>query len=1248
MQLARYRSKLSFLPALLCACLSLAFSPPPAEARQLEITPSNLLFTHSGQRASISVHLVEDDGTILPATGALTWSSSDPAMQVMGGFTQDTATVTAQTTVGSAMITATLDDGSDIYQTSIVATVAPPRRETRMIDRSWIVDDGNLGDNRLTLVVNRTTRTVAVGDVLVAPAISQEQPGLLARVEGVSPGLTQILVTFRVASLGEAFESFSVHAVSDPLRMTETLTLEDDGSITGTLRSASGGLGFNCDGSVSLANIGLSGGTITRDVDVRAHAILERDGLTVLHFALFAEVYAHTEFNGPKATIRSMAPGGSWTCTKDLGEAGVPVTYLGPITLEAELEPKLEVVGSIGANNGNVTIKTPTFSRTYDGRFGFEYDGAEWHQIKVVNGQTEASGWELQQDDLFDLNFGVNGSLILKLGTDVTLIGALGLDANLVKAQFGGGLNATIPIEAVTHEAPDPDYRSIQWALDFNTSIFLSPEISGEGMSDFLWAMFSNEPGSPPPFISLSFELIKKSWTIFSSHDPAVNASHTQVPVGSPITFDTLLPATYEGDAYEVYAMQGFHDILIGSGTIDALGRGQATWIPTTDQVGDYEVVFLVDDALPVPTQSKDAVSVKVWADLMVDPYELVLETEPDGTAEGQVRLINPSDIDMTYSVAPVEPWLSVASDASGTVSAESTEHIDFTGACSGLEETKSGSYELTTASGVETYPVRLTCANYQIDPRVLSIQAELKEDASGSIEIRNLAPEALDYEFDAVSGVTLSSTHGTIAGTDSATITVTSTCTFYPDVDTFHVPVTIAGLADSVEIVRNCVDSFDPELGHGAGQTTGDPHLETIDGVRFDYQGVGEYILLRSTDTTDEFEVQVRTAQLPDREVAVNSAVAARVGTDRVAFYTGSTPLLKIDGTITEIPSGGSHELPAGGIIERVGNSYLVRWPDGESYLKVDQTNTWSMRYLNLTLRPGSEIAATEGLLAPGGPADPSYSAVLDWGDTFRVFHGGAASSLFDYATGEGPGDFDDATFPSAPISLASFDFETVVWAQGICIDQGVLDPTLFDACTLDVAATGDPQAAEGVLTMQDAGLRSVYFEDFQGTVGTEWSLNPTGTFPADPSNRFLGTFTNDEVTFTLPGLEDHTRVTVVFDLHIIGEWDGRVWPFSSDDHWGMQPAGGDLIHYIFSNRTNPRQSYPDVAGAGHSWPRWTGAVSVEAMDAGEATYRIIRTFPHTAGTFIIDLEGWELHSSEQWAIDNFEILLSGGTPSP
>ena len=63
-----------------------------------------------------------------------------------------------------------------------------------------------------------------------------------------------------------------------------------------------------------------------------------------------------------------------------------------------------------------------------------------------------------------------------------------------------------------------------------------------------------------------------------------------------------------------------------------------------------------------------------------------------------------------------------------------------------------------------------------------------------------------------------------------------------------------------------------------------GDPHITTIDGRRYTFNGIGEYVLLKTNNSN--FEFQGRTELAPNSAATVFSAFALR-DDDRVEVIT-------------------------------------------------------------------------------------------------------------------------------------------------------------------------------------------------------------------------------------------------------------------------------------------------------------------------------------------------------------------------
>jgi hypothetical protein len=79
--------------------------------------------------------------------------------------------------------------------------------------------------------------------------------------------------------------------------------------------------------------------------------------------------------------------------------------------------------------------------------------------------------------------------------------------------------------------------------------------------------------------------------------------------------------------------------------------------------------------------------------------------------------------------------------------------------------------------------------------------------------------------------------------------------------------------------------------------------------------------------------------------------------------------------------------------------------------------------------------------------------------------------TSLFDYAAGEDTSTFTDLAFPYADLPLDSVPDANRTAAREACTAAGITDPVLLDACALDVALSGDRNAAAAAIVAQSAG---------------------------------------------------------------------------------------------------------------------------------------------------------------------------------
>jgi hypothetical protein len=258
------------------------------------------------------------------------------------------------------------------------------------------------------------------------------------------------------------------------------------------------------------------------------------------------------------------------------------------------------------------------------------------------------------------------------------------------------------------------------------------------------------------------------------------------------------------------------------------------------------------------------------------------------------------------------------------------------------------------------------------------------------------------------------------------------------------------------------------PAKVHFPSHTVGDPHLLTFDGLLYDIQAVGELTLVK--DSTDGLEVQVRTHPYNgSKSVAVNVAVAARIGSDRFAIYPGAETTL--NGASHVFAAHSYTALPGGGSVYRVGADFDLVWPDGSQVWISRPSGDWFRVDL---YAPDSRAGRLSGLLGNfDGSSDQDLltrdGVVLPSPADFATFYNvyaeswriAQADSLFDYGTNETTETYTNRSFPY--LRLRASDLDMTAYAAGLaaCQTSDITDPRWLDACILDVGATGDPSFA-------------------------------------------------------------------------------------------------------------------------------------------------------------------------------------------
>jgi RHS repeat-associated protein len=256
------------------------------------------------------------------------------------------------------------------------------------------------------------------------------------------------------------------------------------------------------------------------------------------------------------------------------------------------------------------------------------------------------------------------------------------------------------------------------------------------------------------------------------------------------------------------------------------------------------------------------------------------------------------------------------------------------------------------------------------------------------------------------------------------------------------------------------------PPPGPGS---SGDPHLDTIRGLRFDFQTLGEFLIARSLDGNQVIEAR-QEPYFAGTPVTVNTAVAANVNGDRIGVYVKEPAFLVINGVPLADPDV-ERRLPHGGKVVRHGGTVILTWPDNSrlSIIRVAESLNYTFDPVsnadtNLVGFLGNANGASDKIAARDGSTitffDPDFINKLykQVGNSWRIKQ---SESLFHYWPGESTAKFTDLNFPPKYVSVNSLSSVDRSQAESICRAVGVRTEPLVDDCILDVAVTGMPAFA-------------------------------------------------------------------------------------------------------------------------------------------------------------------------------------------
>jgi hypothetical protein len=264
-----------------------------------------------------------------------------------------------------------------------------------------------------------------------------------------------------------------------------------------------------------------------------------------------------------------------------------------------------------------------------------------------------------------------------------------------------------------------------------------------------------------------------------------------------------------------------------------------------------------------------------------------------------------------------------------------------------------------------------------------------------------------------------------------------------------------------------------------GGGSVAGEPHVVTWDGLWYDFQAIGDFVL-----ATNGGDVMVQSRMVPwlhDTRFTINMAAAMKVGTHKVGFYADRSAHLWVDdapvamGCAATEACNTTHDLLGGGQIRHLkaipwDDAYQVILPNrrGELLVSVNQGeglhvyfNRWITSDVSGLLGTRNANINDDLRLRTGAtlPQPPDVNTFYNvFAESWRVQ---PAESLLDSTSGAPVAPMVSSDVGGRVMTLADLQNEEVVFGQKACAGRGILHPILAEGCAFDVGMARDANMA-------------------------------------------------------------------------------------------------------------------------------------------------------------------------------------------
>jgi hypothetical protein len=286
--------------------------------------------------------------------------------------------------------------------------------------------------------------------------------------------------------------------------------------------------------------------------------------------------------------------------------------------------------------------------------------------------------------------------------------------------------------------------------------------------------------------------------------------------------------------------------------------------------------------------------------------------------------------------------------------------------------------------------------------------------------------------------------------------------------------PIVIPVLSEpSIEFTETNSSPMTASCSHSIG----DAHLETLDGLFYDFQAAGDFVLAQADP---DFVVQTRQVSgapsWPNADL--NHGVATQMGKSRVAICVLPTRLF-VDGKPTDLGDGKTLSLPGGVEVYRGGNSYAVMREGGDivnAQINSNSANTW----INVTVGVGRSVGRrsasrsagrnVRGLLAnPNGNVGKLaartgtvFAAPVSFADLYHPYADSwRVQSKETLLLPCGDRNIETGV-ASKPFYANDLEPKLAERARAVCTAAGVKEGPQLEACTLDTTVLGGEEAAK------------------------------------------------------------------------------------------------------------------------------------------------------------------------------------------